>query len=71
MRTPSSRLAIALALSGAFTLPCAQAQALVAKPVTSLSTEAVAACELAAQQSLASKGEPEQLDIIPAEQGGT
>ena len=58
MRTPSPRLAIALALSGAFTLPCAQAQALVAKPATSASTEAVAACELAAQQSLASKGEP-------------
>ena len=55
MRTTSPRLAFAL--SGVFLLlPCVHAQAPGAKPAAG--AEAVAACEQAAQQSLASKGEP-------------
>ena len=55
MRTASLRLAFAL--SGVFTLlPWVHAQAPGAKPAAG--AEVVAACEQAAQQSLASKGEP-------------
>ncbi len=59
MRTPLPRLAFVLAVSGVFVLPlCAHAQAASAAAASGPSAQAVAACEQAAQQSLASKGEP-------------